>query len=171
MPTRWRGAQPVHCCRLIFSRRTSQALPSSEMHEAKRRADAKRTTLLRRIRPPQTTRSPATATERNVRSFLFRSIPIPSGRMLANFLALVARRPSVEFHHGFVEEVKLVDYAPPRNTRVEKIFLACWLLIAGKCWLVAWLVEKYHMRFDALWVNAPTVVFALMCTAIYFLRE
>jgi len=44
-------------------------------------------------------------------------------------------------------------------------------LIAVKCWTVSWLVERYHMKFDALWVNGPTVAFALMCTAIYFWRE
>ena len=91
--------------------------------------------------------------------------------MFANLVDLVSRRPPTDYRRGFVESVKLVDYSPPRNAKVERIILLCWLFIAGKCWLVAWLVSKYHMNFDALWVNAPTVIFALMCTAIYFLRE
>jgi hypothetical protein len=91
--------------------------------------------------------------------------------MFANFIDLITRRPPAEYHRGFVEGVRLVDYRQPRNRRVEKIILVCWILIAAKCALVTWLVGKYHMNFDALWVNAPTVVFALMCTAVYFFRE
>lgn len=91
--------------------------------------------------------------------------------MFANFLQLLTRRPPANYHRGFVEEVRLVDYARHRNVRVERVILVCWLLIAAKCALVVWLVGKYHMRFDALWVNAPTVMAALMCTAVYFWRE
>lgn len=64
-----------------------------------------------------------------------------------------------------------MEHRPVRNPRVERLILACWILIAGKCWLMSWLVARYHMKFDALWVNAPTVTFALMCTAVYFWRE
>lgn len=91
--------------------------------------------------------------------------------MFANFLDLLTRRPPTDYRGGFVEAVTFVDPRPLRNPRVERIILLCWLLIAGKCWLVTWLVEKYHMKFDALWVNVPTVIFALMCTAAYFLHE
>jgi hypothetical protein len=27
------------------------------------------------------------------------------------------------------------------------------------------------MKFSPLWVNAPTVAFALLCTLVYFFRE
>lgn len=91
--------------------------------------------------------------------------------MFPNLLQLITRRPPPDYDRGFVEEVRLVEYAQSRNPRVEKLILICWLLIAGKCWLVMWAVEKYHMKFNALWVNAPTVTFALMCTAIYFFRD
>ena len=70
-----------------------------------------------------------------------------------------------------MEEVRFVDSLPARNLRVERLILACWLLIAGKCWLVVWLVGKYHMAFSPLWVTVPTVVFALLCTAAYFFRD
>lgn len=91
--------------------------------------------------------------------------------MFPNLLQLITRRPPVEYDRGFVEEVRLLDGAPARNPRVEKVILACWLLIALKCWLVVWLVAKYHMAFSPFWVTAPTVLFALVCTLIYFGRE
>ena len=77
--------------------------------------------------------------------------------MFANFLQLITGRPPTEHEQGFVEEVHLVNHARPRNRRAEKLFLVCWLLIAVKCFLVVWLVDKYHMNFSPLWVNGPTV--------------
>ena len=37
--------------------------------------------------------------------------------------------------------------------------------------LVIWVIEKYHMKLNPLWVNAPTIAFALLCTAVYFFRQ
>ena len=91
--------------------------------------------------------------------------------MFANFLQLITGRPPAEHDRGFVEEVRLVEHARARNPRAEKLFLICWLLISAKCGLVIWLVDKYDMKFNALWVNAPTVCFALLCTAVYFFRD
>jgi hypothetical protein len=91
--------------------------------------------------------------------------------MIPNLLRLLARRPPAEYHRGFVEEIRLVEHLPRRNARVEKLLLTCWLLIAVKCALVVWLVGKYHMKFDPLWVNAPTVMCGLLCTGVYFWRE
>jgi len=91
--------------------------------------------------------------------------------MFANFLQLITGRPPTENEHGFVEEVRLIEHARVRNPRAEKLFLICWILIAAKCGLVIWLVEKYHMKFNPLWVNAPTICFALLCTAVYFFRD
>jgi len=91
--------------------------------------------------------------------------------MFPNLVRLVTRRPPPDYDRGFVEEVRLVEFLPVRNRRVEKVILICWLLIAGKCWLVTWLVGKYHMNFAPLWVNGPTVFFALMCTAVFYFRR
>ncbi len=88
--------------------------------------------------------------------------------MIPNLLQLITRRPPADYDRGFVEEVRLLERLPRRNPRVEKLLLWCWLLIAIKCWLVVWLVEKYAMKFDPLWVNGPTVASALLCTAVYF---
>ena len=71
---------------------------------------------------------------------------------------------------SFVKEVS-VRTKPVRNRRVERFILLCWVLIAGKTWLVTWLVDKYHIPFNALWVVAPTVAFALLGTAVYYVRR
>ena len=91
--------------------------------------------------------------------------------MIPNLLQLITRQPPPDYAREFVEEVRLAEYLPARNPRVEKFILICWLLIAGKCWMVSWLVAKYHMGLNPLWVNAPTVTFALLCTAMYFWRD
>jgi hypothetical protein len=91
--------------------------------------------------------------------------------MFANFIQLISGRPPAEHERGFVEEVRLVEHARPRNRRAEKLFVVCWMLIAVKCSLVIWLVDKYDMKFSPLWVNAPTVCFALLCTAVYYFRD
>jgi hypothetical protein len=91
--------------------------------------------------------------------------------MFANLLQLLTGRPPNDQERHFVEEVRLIDHVPPRNLRVEKLILGCWVLIAVKCALVVWLVGKYHMKLNPLWVNAPTVMFGLLCTAVYYCRE
>ena len=91
--------------------------------------------------------------------------------MFANLLQLITRRPPPEYDRSFIEEVRLADYLPKRNPRVEKLILVCWVLIAIKCLLVVWLIGKYHMKFDPLWVTAPTIAFGLMCTGVYFWRD
>ncbi|MBS0630581.1 MAG: hypothetical protein JSS11_01605 [Verrucomicrobia bacterium] len=90
--------------------------------------------------------------------------------MFANLLQLITRRESRGYEHGFVQEVHR-DGRAPKNPRVGKLLFAAWLVIAAKCWLMMWLVERYHMPFNALWVNLPTIAFGLLITVIYFRRE
>jgi hypothetical protein len=85
-------------------------------------------------------------------------------------IQLIATRPPSDDPRRFVDEVRVVDPAPMRNRRVEKVLLLGWLAIAVKCALVVWLVGKYQMPFSPLWVNAPTVFFGLACTALYYRR-
>lgn len=91
--------------------------------------------------------------------------------MFHNLLHVIDGQPPPDDPRRFVEEVRLVERMPARNVRVERLILVCWLAIAAKCALVAWLVDRYDMPFSPLWVNAPTVFFALMCTAVYVWRE
>lgn len=88
--------------------------------------------------------------------------------MISTLLQLITRRPPADYDQNFVAEVRV---RRQRNPRVEKLIVVCWLLIAAKCALVMWLVDHYNMDFSPLWVNAPTVFFALMCTAAYFWHE
>jgi hypothetical protein len=90
--------------------------------------------------------------------------------MFANLLQLITRRTPPDYERSFVQEVR-VKTKSPRNPRLERIIIAGWVFIIGKSFLVAWLVEKYRLGFNAAWVIAPTVIFALLCTAVYFWRD
>lgn len=93
--------------------------------------------------------------------------------MFHTLLLLVTGRPAHDNPGRFVEDIRPVGSLPvrARNARVEWLILICWLAIAVKCWLIVWVVGRYHMPFSPFWVNAPTVVFALLCTAVYFGRD
>ncbi len=92
--------------------------------------------------------------------------------MFANLLQLITGRPpsSHSYDEAFVQEVT-IRRKIIRRPAVERLLLGCWLLIAAKCWLVVWLIGKYHVPVHPLWVIAPTVLFALLCTAVYFRRS
>lgn len=92
--------------------------------------------------------------------------------MFANLLQLITRRPPAAHAYdlAFVKEVHVRRHRT-RRPDVERVLLVCWVLIAIKCWVVIWAVEKYHVPIDPLWVIVPTLLFALLCTAVYFLRE
>ena len=87
--------------------------------------------------------------------------------MFANLLQLITRRTPPDYEHRFVEQVRVRE-RPPRNPRVERLILAGWLLILVKSFLVIWVVDKYHMSFNADWIIVPTVIAAGLCTAVYY---
>ena len=90
--------------------------------------------------------------------------------MFSDFVRLINRRPSADYERGFVRAVH-VDHKAPRNLRGERILKIGWALIVAKSLLVVWLFDHYHIPVNALWVIAPTVVFAVLCTAVYLLRD
>lgn len=90
--------------------------------------------------------------------------------MFANLLQLIARRSAPGYEHGFVQEVRRTP-VPLRSARVERVILVCWLLIALKCALIVWTVRHYQVPIHPLWINGPTVAFALLCTAVYYGRR
>jgi hypothetical protein len=90
--------------------------------------------------------------------------------MFANLLQLITRRTPPDYERSFVQEVRVRERSP-RNRRIELAIIAGWLLIIAKSFLVVWLVKKYHLAFHPAWVIAPTVIFALLCTAVYFWRD
>lgn len=90
--------------------------------------------------------------------------------MLADLVRLINRRTSADYERGFVRDVK-VRGRTPRNPRVERLFIICWAVIVAKSFLVIWLFDHYHVPVNALWVIAPTIAFAALCTAVYLLRD
>lgn len=59
--------------------------------------------------------------------------------------------------------------AARRHERTEHFICFCWGLIALKSLLVVWAVQRYHIPFNPLWVVVPTVIFAAVATAAYYL--
>jgi membrane protein YdbS with pleckstrin-like domain len=90
--------------------------------------------------------------------------------MFADFVRLISRRPAVDYERGFVRGVRVSGRAP-RNRRVERVLAVCWVLIVLKSFAVVWLFDRYHVPVSPLWVIAPTVVFAALCTVVYMLRD
>jgi membrane protein YdbS with pleckstrin-like domain len=90
--------------------------------------------------------------------------------MFADLIRLINRRPPADYERGFVRGVSVHQRAP-RNRRVERLIAICWVLIVLKSFAVVWLFNRYHVPVNPLWVIAPTVVFAALCTVIYLLRD
>ena len=87
--------------------------------------------------------------------------------MFANLLRLISRRSPPEYEQGFVRDIS-VTHRRPRSARTQRLLLGGWLLIALKSVLIVWAVNHYHVPVDPLWVIVPTVVFAAVCTIVYF---
>jgi hypothetical protein len=90
--------------------------------------------------------------------------------VFANLLHLISRRPAPDYETGFVRDVR-VTHRPARSRRVERLIWICWGLIAIKSVVVVWAVKHYRIPFSPLWVIVPTVVFASLCTGVYYLRR
>jgi hypothetical protein len=91
--------------------------------------------------------------------------------MFANLLQLITGRPpppEVE-RNAFVEEVR-VQRGEPRNPKVERLILVCWILIAVKHVLIIWVCRRYPVPFHQLWVNLPTWLLGVLATGIYYGR-
>lgn len=89
--------------------------------------------------------------------------------MFADLVRLVQRPRSLRYERNFVREVRV--RRTPRNRRVERVIAACWVLILAKSVAVVWLFDRYHVPVNPLWVIAPTIVFAALCTVVYLLRD
>ena len=90
--------------------------------------------------------------------------------MLANFLQLFGRTPDNEYEQAFVKEITVRE-VPERDPRVERFILAAWVFIALKSAFVWWACARYAVPIHPLWVIAPTVLFGLLCTALYYGRR
>lgn len=90
--------------------------------------------------------------------------------MFADLIRLINRRPPYDYERGFVREVSVSDRSP-RDRKVERVLVAGWIVIVLKSFAIVWLFNRYHIPVSPLWVIAPTVVFASLCTAVYALRD
>lgn len=90
--------------------------------------------------------------------------------MFADFVQWITRRPAPDYDQAFVKDVR-VSVRTPRDPRVERFVLICWILIAIKHVAVIWAVHRYHIPFHQLWVNAPTWCAAVVATWAYYAKD
>jgi hypothetical protein len=90
--------------------------------------------------------------------------------MFANFFHLFSKRPAGDYESAFVREVE-VQPKLARNVHVERIIWWAWSLIVLKSVFVWWACTHYPVPFHPLWIVGPTVIFAALCTAVYFWRR
>lgn len=95
---------------------------------------------------------------------------VRASEMLADLFQFRAPRHPADYEHAFVEDVK-VTRRVPRDARLERLILVCWVLIAVKHVLVIWAVHHYHVPFHQLWVNAPTWAAGVAATLAYYWRD
>jgi hypothetical protein len=89
--------------------------------------------------------------------------------MLTNLFHLFGRNPDNEYEKAFVKDIT-VRQKPARHPGVERIILLGWLLIALKSVFIWWACSRYAVPIHPLSVIAPTVLFGLLCTVVYFRR-
>ncbi|HKB89804.1 MAG TPA: hypothetical protein VKC60_04710 [Opitutaceae bacterium] len=92
--------------------------------------------------------------------------------MFANLFQFLSRKPSVQtnYNQAFIKEVT-IRHRSARSRRLERVIAAGWILIGVKCALVVWAINHWHVPIDPLWVIAPTIAMAALCTLVYWKRE
>ena len=76
-----------------------------------------------------------------------------------------AYRPA-ENDPSFVQGIR-PSRTPRGNPRVARLIAIGWVLIAIKSVVVWWACSHYALPFHPLWIIAPTVAFAALCTGVY----
>lgn len=92
--------------------------------------------------------------------------------MLTGLTQWIARRPatSAAYAGAFVQGVERVEPRTPRDARLMRFLLLCWVLIAVKHGAVNWAAEHYAMPFHPLVVNFPTWLLGALATTLYLRR-
>ncbi|MGH7995299.1 MAG: hypothetical protein ACREFX_03000 [Opitutaceae bacterium] len=85
-------------------------------------------------------------------------------------LQRVSRREADDYGQGFVKEVNVRDL-PVRNRRMERLLGIFWVVIIVKCVFIWWVIRHFRIPFHPLWVVGPTLIFAVVCTAVYHWRD
>jgi hypothetical protein len=90
--------------------------------------------------------------------------------MFPNSLSPKLGRKAGSYERHFIRDVAIRS-RPPRNPRVERLIMAGWIVILAKSYGVLWIFSHYQVPVSPLWVIAPTVAFACLCTAVYHWRH
>ena len=91
--------------------------------------------------------------------------------MFAPLTRFFHRRPDpTEIEHVFVRGIRVEHPREPRSRRSEVILAVGWLLILAKSFAVHWACRTYQVPVNPWWVIAPTVLFAVICTVLYWRR-
>ena len=90
--------------------------------------------------------------------------------VFANLLQLISPRPVPGADRSAFIESVAVSESEPRNPRVERMILICWVLIAIKHVAIIWACSRYPVPFHQLWVNFPTWLLGVIATGVYMWR-
>ena len=92
--------------------------------------------------------------------------------MFAPLARFLHRAPDpAEADRAFVAEVHVRRTREPRSRRSEAVLAIGWVLILLKCVAVYWACSAYAVPVDPWWVIAPSLLFAAVCTWLYWRRE
>ena len=90
--------------------------------------------------------------------------------MLVNFLRSLFPPSPAGYDRAFVKAVEVKSRRPARRVS-PLVLLLWWIAIALKCWAVVWAITYFKVPVNPLWVTAPTVAFAGLCTALFYVGE
>ncbi len=90
--------------------------------------------------------------------------------MLSNLLDLVSRRGRTDYPQGFIRSVRS-PRDEERDRRFARLLRLFWVVIAVKCGALWWVMRHYRVPIHPLWVVAPTLLFAGLCTAVWVWRD
>jgi len=72
----------------------------------------------------------------------------------------------METNSPFIKDVRTSN-APETSPWATRLIIGGWALIGIKSIVVWWACAHYALPFHPLWVIAPTVAFAALCTGVY----
>jgi hypothetical protein len=92
--------------------------------------------------------------------------------MFAPLVRFLHRTPDpADADRAFVAEVRVRQPREPRNRRSEVILAIGWLLILAKCFAVNWACAAYAVPVNPGWIILPSLLFAVVCTWLYWRRD
>jgi hypothetical protein len=82
------------------------------------------------------------------------------------------RRPPApaETDLAFIAQLHVEHPREPRSRRSELVLGLGWALVVAKCVLVWWACRAYSVPIHPAWVIVPTLLGAVLCTALYWRR-